>query len=113
MPIDPRKLKPSDLCRLLNSTPLGMVLDERQLYRHRMRAGFRIGDGKHIDLVRYTAWLAHERHNPKPPPAVDPYSQHKDRTRAHGAALSVAGRDVGVLPPIADPARRLNAATNF
>ena len=42
MAIDPRKLRPSDLCRLLNSTPLGEVISERQLYRHRTRAGFRI-----------------------------------------------------------------------
>lgn len=39
MPIDPRKLRPSELARLLNSTPLGTVIDERQLYRHRVRAG--------------------------------------------------------------------------
>ncbi len=40
MAIDPRKLRPSELCRLLNSTPLGEVINERQLYRHRSRAGF-------------------------------------------------------------------------
>ena len=28
--IDPRKLRPSELCRLLNSTPLGEVISERQ-----------------------------------------------------------------------------------
>lgn len=49
MQIDPRSLKPADLARLLNSTPLGTVLDERQLYRHRMQAGFRIGDGMPLD----------------------------------------------------------------
>ena len=40
--IDPRSLKPSETCRLLNSTPLGEVINERQLHRHRTRAGFRI-----------------------------------------------------------------------
>jgi len=44
--IDPRKLKPTELVRLLNSTPLGEVISERQLHRHRARAGFRIGDGR-------------------------------------------------------------------
>ena len=39
MAIDPRKLKPSELCRLLNSTPLGEVINERQLYRHRIASG--------------------------------------------------------------------------
>lgn|GEM_PF-1619847 len=38
MPIDPRRLRPSELCRLVNSTPLGTVLDERQLHRHRHQA---------------------------------------------------------------------------
>ena len=57
MPIDPRKLRPSELCRLLNSTPLGEVISERQLYRHRQRAGNRIGDGKTVDLLRYCAWM--------------------------------------------------------
>jgi len=45
VPIDPRNLRPSELARLLNSTPLGRVIDERRLYWHRMRAGFRIGNG--------------------------------------------------------------------
>ncbi len=55
MASDPRKLKPSELCRLLNSTPLGEVISERQLYRHRQRAGARIGDNKTVDLLRYCA----------------------------------------------------------
>jgi hypothetical protein len=50
-------MRPSELCRLLNSTPLGVVTDERKLYRQRSRAGFRIGDDRHVDLFRYVAWL--------------------------------------------------------
>ena len=57
MAIDPRKLRPTELVRLLNSTPLGEVIGERQLLRHRSRAGFRIGDDRHVDLFRYVAWL--------------------------------------------------------
>ncbi len=57
MAIDPRQLRPSELVRLLNSTPLGEVIGERQLLRHRSRAGFRIGDDRHVDLFRYVAWL--------------------------------------------------------
>ncbi|MEK6778951.1 MAG: hypothetical protein AABY80_04710, partial [Candidatus Deferrimicrobiota bacterium] len=75
MPIDPRNLKPSDLARLLNSTPLGTVLDERQLYRHRMQAGFRIGDGRRIDLFRYIAWLVEKRREPKD--VVDPAAAYE------------------------------------
>ena len=57
MAIDPRKLRPTELVRLLNSTALGEVISERQLHRHRARAGFRIGDGRTLDLLRYAAWL--------------------------------------------------------
>lgn len=66
MATDPRKLRPSELCLLLNSTPLGEVISEQQLHRHRTRAGMRIGDGRHVDLVRYVAWLVQLRHAPKP-----------------------------------------------
>lgn len=108
MPIDPRKLRPVDLCRLLNSTPLGEVINERQLYRHRSRAGFRIGDGKHIDLPRYVAWLVHERHAPRPEAESDgdPYEALKDRARTRNASISLAGRDIGPLPEIEDIERR-------
>jgi hypothetical protein len=33
--IDPRRLRPSELCRLLNSTPMGEVIGERQLHMSR------------------------------------------------------------------------------
>src|SRR5262249_46996643 len=65
MPTDPRRVRPSELCRLLNSTPLGEVISERQLRSHRIRAGLRIGDDRYLDLVRYVAWLVHLRHAPK------------------------------------------------
>ena len=113
MAIDPRKLRPSDLCRLLNSTPLGEVISERQLYRHRSRAGFRIGDGKTVDLLRYVAWLVHERHTPKPESDGDPYETLKDRARARNAALSLAGRDIGDMPAVADPDRKQLAVSDF
>jgi len=111
--IDPRHLKPSELVRLLNSTPLGEVTSERQLYRDRQRAGFRIGDGNRVDLVRYTAWLAWERHNPKPVQTPESYELHKDRAARRSAELSAAGRDIGDLPAIANPTRRSKAATDF
>jgi hypothetical protein len=88
--IDIRKLRPPDLCRLLNSTPLGEVIGEREIYRHRTRVGFRIGDGRHIDLFRYAAWLLEVRHTPRPPGDADPYATLKKRSRARNAALSLA-----------------------
>lgn len=111
--IDIRKLRPVDVCRLVNSTPLGTVLDERRLYRHRSRAGFRIGDGRHIDLFRYAAWLVELRHTPRPEPPVDPYAQFRDRARARNAAMSLAGRDIGELPAVVNPQRKERAASDF
>jgi hypothetical protein len=111
--LDPRRLRPSELCRLLNSTPLGEVISERQLYRHRQRAGFRIGDGKHVDLFRYVAWLLQVRHEPKHQPDVDPYEKVKQDARARNLAISLAGRDIGELPATADADRKTTAETDF
>ena len=110
---DPRKLRPSELCRLLNSTPLGEVLNERQLHRHRTRAGMRIGDGRFVDLLRYTAWLIEQRHAPRPEPVGDPYEKLKDRARARNVALAIAGRDIGPLPEVLNPERKAQAAADF
>lgn len=113
MAIDPRKLRPSELCRLLNSTPLGEVINERQLHRHRSRAGLRIGDARYVDLLRYVAWLVLIRHAPKPPTDVDPYEKMKERARARNVAAAIAGRDIGQLPAVVDPERKRRAATDF
>jgi len=110
--IDPRNLKPADLARLLNSTPLGTVIDERQLYRHRMRAGFRIGDGRRVDLLRYVAWLIEERRRPKPDKTRD-YEAIKEAAAARNRALSEAGRDIGEMPAVVDPARKAKAEGDF
>jgi hypothetical protein len=111
--IDIRKLRPSELCKLLNSTPMGEVISERQLHRHRVRAGYRIGDGRHVDLFRYAAWLVEVRHTPRPEPAGDPYEELKERARARNAALSLAGRDIGELPPVVNPERKERAERDF
>ena len=113
MASDPRSLRPSELCRLLNSTPLGEVINERQLHRHRTRAGLRIGDARHVDLLRYAAWLVGVRHTPKPTTGGDPYETVKDRARARNIALSLAGRDIGDLPLVKNPERKERAASNF
>ena len=113
MASDPRKLKPSALCRLLNSTPLGEVISERQLYRHRQRAGNRIGDSKTVDLLRYCAWMHKMRHAPKPQSHVDPYQRMKEAARARNAALALAGRDIGELPAVENPDRKDRASRDF
>jgi hypothetical protein len=101
------------LCRLLNSTPFGEVIDERQIYRHRARAGMRIGDGKHVDLLRYIGWLLELRHTPKPKPEGDPYERMKEKARARNAALAVAGRDIGELPSVENPLQKQRASLDF
>lgn len=110
---DIQKMKPSACCRTLNSTPLGTVINERQLYRYRTEAGIRIGDGTHVDLLKFTAWLIEKRHSPKPPVDDDPYAKVKEKARARNAAVALAGRDIGDLPTIEDPERKAKAAGSF
>lgn len=113
MAIDVRQLRPSMLTRMLNSTPLGEVLSERQLRRHRNRAGYRIGDDKHVDLLRYAAWLVWSRHNPEPEKEPLDYEAMKEAARARNAELSAIGRDIGDIPEVVDPQRKARAATDF
>jgi hypothetical protein len=123
---DPRNLKPGELCRLLNSTPLGQVLSDRRLREHRTRAGLRLGDGKSIDLLRYAAWLAGELPRSKPSAAGSPtvsaekasgayeaYEAKKERERERNAEASRTGRDIGELPPVKDPQRRAKALASY
>jgi len=115
--IDPRKLKPTELVRLLNSTPLGEVISERQLHRHRARAGFRIGDGRTLDLLRYTAWLRvtleERRQRPAEESGLVGYDAHRERSRQRNMAMSLSGRDIGELPPVENPERKARAQRDF
>jgi len=112
---DPRRLRPSALVRALNSTPLGEVISERQLYRHRSRAGFRIGDDQHVDLLRYAAWLI-DTLEERAEAAADPkaaYEATKARAAARNAELARAGQDIGEIPAVEAPERKAKAAGNF
>jgi hypothetical protein len=113
MAIDPRNLRPGELCRLLNSTPLGTVINERQLYRHRNRAGYRLGEGNRVDLLRYVTWLMAEVHRPRAESPSDSYEALKERARSRNAAIAKAGRDIGEIPEIADLSRKQRAEQNF
>jgi hypothetical protein len=53
------------------------------------------------------------RHEPKREPDAAPYGTLKERARARNAALSLAGRDIGELPAVANPERKEKAATDF
>jgi len=119
LPINPRALRPSQVVQLLNSTPLGAVLTERQLHRHRARAGFRIGDGRTIDLLRYVAWMVGQRHTvaaAPPAPELTGYDAYKERQRQRMAEQSLSGRDITngawVHRPL-DPPRKIRAARDL
>jgi len=57
MKTDALQLRPTELIRLVNSTPLGEVADYGIINRHMNAAGLRIGDGRRINLVRYVRWM--------------------------------------------------------
>jgi hypothetical protein len=111
---DPRKLKPGQLLQVLNSTPMGSVLDDRRLRQLRASDGLKFGDGKTIDIVRFIGHLAGKRHLSPDAPAEDPrdndasdaYQRKKDRERERNAASSRSGRDIAPLPVVRDPERR-------
>jgi hypothetical protein len=109
MATDLRRMRPTELCRLLNSTPLGEVISERQLHRHRTRAGRRIGDDRHVDLLRYLGWLLQVRHSPK----SNGYDKLKEGAWSRNLALSKAAKDIDALPAVVNPERKERAATDF
>lgn len=114
---NPRRLKPGDLITLLNSTPLGQVVTDSSLRKHRQKAGTRIGDGKTIDLLRYAAWMCREEiaaDQAVPIPAgADSYQIKKLREAARNREKSVSGRDIGELPAVVNPERRARASKDF
>jgi hypothetical protein len=73
----------------------------------------RIGDARHVDLLRYVAWLVQVRHAPRPETDGDPYEKLKERARARNVALAIAGRDIGELPEVVNPDRKAKAASDF
>lgn len=115
---NPRQLKPSQLLHLLNATSLGQVLTDRRLRKHRETAGLAIGDGKSIDLLRYAGWLAANRDRTpaagaKGDPQADAYERKKATEAARNRAKAAKGKEIGALPPIADPKRRAKALASF
>jgi hypothetical protein len=113
MAIDIRNLKPSELIRLLNSTPLGTVVNATRVSRQRDEAGFRIGNGngKRIDLVRYVAWLASKRRLPRP--AVLSYEERRVIEAERNRLKTMAGQDIGPMPAVQNPERRARACREF
>ena len=115
MAINPLKMRPTDVVRMVNSTPLGTVLHQARIYRDFNRVGFRIAssdDPRAINLLKYAAWLVDSRNEPEVHTART-YEEKKEAERARNAAKSLAGRDIGDLPPVEDPDRKADCAGDF
>lgn len=112
MEFDLRKVRPTDLVRAANSTALGPVMKARHLRDHRQEGGFRFSDGKVIDVPRYYGFIWRKLSQPARPKGKT-YEQHAAEMAARSRALSLAGRDIGAIPPVKDPARREAAVASF
>jgi hypothetical protein len=109
--INPRKLRPADLLRLVNSAGRGSVLTEFQLRRHRNQAGYTIGDARTVDLFRYAAWLTLEHFKPKAEPLT--YEEQKARQAERNAEAVRAAQDIGEIPAVVDPQRKARCEASF
>jgi Terminase large subunit gpA, endonuclease domain len=118
---DARSLKPSELCRLLNSTPLNEVITVRRLKVHRDRAGMKIGDVKTVDLIRYSAWLFHARTRPSAlisqemsaDEMHDAYDRKRSRAVERERKATSAGKDIGDLPKVKNKRRKTRCGKSF
>jgi hypothetical protein len=109
--INPRRLQPGALTQLLNSAGQGEVINDRQLRRHRNRAGYTIGDGRTVDLFRYAAWLTLEYFKPKEEALS--YDEVKRRQAERNADLVRTAQDIGELPAVVNSERRAATEASF
>lgn len=100
MSIDVTHIEPTQLVRLLNSTPAGTVVTGAGIRRQMNRGGFRIGDGKTVNLVRYVAWLVDEIDSQKG------IGDHRDADLKRKRMAVRAAQNIAPVPEIQNPARR-------
>ncbi len=112
--LNPTELKPIEIVRIVNTTPLMAVLNDRQLRRHRDRAGFRISEdgGSTVNLFKYEAWLRAELMARQSEVPVT-YEDKKNAARNRNLAMAMAGRDIGELPDVVDPERKKKCERDF
>lgn len=110
MPIDIQRLTPTELVRLLNSTPQGTVISAPQLHRQMDRAGYRIGDGRTINFLRYTSWLAKEFHKGADRPT---YQDRMRRQAEREKFATMTASDIAPIPDVANPERRAAATARL
>lgn len=117
MKIDPHNLSPTQLVRLLNSTPLGAVISASKLHRQINDAGLRFtsADGRRLHLVKYVAWLLDysRRHTSSQPQRAANYEERLRRDLERKLAASRIGRDIGAPPQVVNPSRRARCASSF
>lgn len=115
--INIQKLKTAQATKLLNSTPLGQVMGERQISRHLLRAGSRISadsENKTINLIKYAAWLHNELAAKKTAPhKTRSYDEIKEAARQRAADASSSGRDIGDLPLVTDQKRKMSCKNDL
>ena len=101
-------LKPTEVVKVVNSTPLGTVIGSSQVYRHFEQGGFRIDsndDERCINLAKYCAWLFDQLENATANAAgMRSYAERREAARQALMEQSLAGRDIGELPPVEAPA---------
>lgn len=116
MAINPNSMRPVEVARLINSTPLGFILAQARIYRDFNRVGFRIAasdNSRNINLLKYIAWLCDEKHTVRDVSGPRGYDDRRDAERTRQAEQSLIGRDIGNLPPVANPARKAACERNF
>ncbi len=110
MGVNPHSLKPVEIARLMNSTPLGTVVEQTTVYRQQNKAGLRIGNGKQIDLVQYVAWLFLEWRRrlaaESEAGGLSYAEKHRRREAERSRRLSESVRDIGELPEMENPERK-------
>ena len=98
--IDVVHLEPIQLVRLLNSTPAGTVVTAAAIRRQMNRGGFRIGDGKTVNLVRYVQWLVDEVESQKG------IGDHRDADLKRKRMSVRAAQNIAPIPEIQNADRR-------
>ncbi len=111
--IDIRSLTPTQLVRLLNSTPLGPVVNSARVNRQMNEAGMRItaGDPRKVSLMKYVAWLARRHDEPKPQTLG--YEEKLRRDLERQLVRSRHGRDIAPIPQVVDPKRKAACQDSF
>lgn len=105
MPLDLQALNLTQTVQLLNSTAAGPVCSDYFVTAHRKKAGFKIGDGQRINMLRYSAWLSQDllRAQARPGESAD---DRRIRMAERGRLQSLAARDIGEIPAIKYPEER-------